>query len=355
MTRNIYALLVGINSYSGSVPNLSGCVNDVKSILELLQLRTKDGAFELKPLILTSGDPDNPNEEKPTRQAVIDAFRKHLRRAGQNDVALFYYSGHGSQELAPEPFWPLEPDHLNETIVCVDSRLPGNYDLADKELALLLQEVTTQDEHGRPKANAPHTVVILDACHSGSGTREADDTRIRLAQTDTRARPLSSYLVTPEAAKALADSDSARNGKDTADWFMPPRGRHVLLSACTANETAKERSLGDAQKPHGIFSYYLLELLQRSGPGLTYYDVLTRVRQQVTNTVAMQTPQIKSTDPKDQTASFLDGAVQPRPAFFQVNWSKNDDSWVLDAGCHAWHPGAGRQSNRDHAAGVVSI
>ena len=48
-----------------------------------------------------------------TRQAVVDAFRGHLGQAKKGDVALFYYSGHGSQEQAPEEFWKLEPDHLD--------------------------------------------------------------------------------------------------------------------------------------------------------------------------------------------------------------------------------------------------
>ena len=101
MSRTIYALLVGINDYLGGVTGLNGCVNDVKRMAEFLQLRTQGGEFELKPLTLTSGDRANASEVKPTRQVVIDGFRTHLCQAGPDDVALFYYSGHGSQEKAP--------------------------------------------------------------------------------------------------------------------------------------------------------------------------------------------------------------------------------------------------------------
>ena len=56
MPRTIYALLVGINEYLGTVGSLNGCVNDVKRMQEFLELRTKGGDFELEPLTLTSGD-----------------------------------------------------------------------------------------------------------------------------------------------------------------------------------------------------------------------------------------------------------------------------------------------------------
>ena len=201
MNRTIYALLVGINEYEGGVSNLHGCVPDVKHMHEFLEARTQAGDFVLNARVLTSGDPDNRNEIKPTKQALIDGFRQHLCNAGEKDIALFYYSGHGSQEVAPELFWPGEPDHLNETLVCADSRLPGHYDLADKELGWLIQEVASQDAQGTPKAGSPHVVVILDSCHSGSGTREVDDTLTRLAPTDQRLRPLDTYIFKPEAAK----------------------------------------------------------------------------------------------------------------------------------------------------------
>ena len=101
-----------------------------------------------------------------TRQGIIDAWRSHLGQAGPGDVALFYYSGHGSQENAPPEFWDFEPDRQNETLVCYDSRSSDGWVLADKELAQLISEVA---------ANGPHFTVILDCCHSGSGTRDADE------------------------------------------------------------------------------------------------------------------------------------------------------------------------------------
>ena len=123
--RTLYALLVGIDRYPEPIPRLYGCVNDIKRMQEYLQGRHDDSAFRLDlaaPLL----------DQQATRQAVIDEFQNHLGKAMKGDVALFYYSGHGSQERAPKEFWHLEPDKLDETIVCWDSRQPGHHDLADK-------------------------------------------------------------------------------------------------------------------------------------------------------------------------------------------------------------------------------
>ncbi len=101
MPRTVYALLVGIDQYPPPIPMLSGCVNDINEFEAYLKERIiKNGGRP--PQILTLRD------SQATRAAVIAGFREHLSQSGKDDVALFYYSGHGSQEQAPEQFWHLE-------------------------------------------------------------------------------------------------------------------------------------------------------------------------------------------------------------------------------------------------------
>ncbi|MEQ9552679.1 MAG: caspase family protein [Coleofasciculus sp. G3-WIS-01] len=65
--------------------------------------------------------------QEATRQAIIEGFQQHLCQAGSEDIVLFYYSGHGSQAKTPTEFWHLEPDRLEETLVCYDSRAEGGW------------------------------------------------------------------------------------------------------------------------------------------------------------------------------------------------------------------------------------
>ena len=217
MTGKIYALLVGINEYQGGVRGLNGCVNDVKNVLEFLRRRTQGGEYELHELVLTSGDRANPAEQRPTRQAVIDGFRQHLRQAGPDDIVFFYYSGHGSQEPAPPEFWRLEPDRLNETIVCYDSRAEGGCDLADKEIAVLLSEVAEKDAQ---------VITVFDSCHSGSISRDLD-TVARMTPADDRMRPVQSYL---GYESIITSPDVSPEEAATRVWFeVPQRPACALL------------------------------------------------------------------------------------------------------------------------------
>ena len=206
MSRTIYALLVGIDDYPAPIPKLRGCVNDIEAFADYLRERVAgDKGIVLKLKMLKNAE--------ATRQAAVDAFRGHLGQAKKGDIALFCYSGHGSQEQAPEEFWKIEPDHLDETLVCYDSRNAGSWDLADKEIAKLIGEVAAQ---------GPHFAVILDCCHSGSGTREIESV-VRRAPTDLRRRPIESFFVSVAEAEAASATRSVES-KD-ASRYAPPEGK----------------------------------------------------------------------------------------------------------------------------------
>jgi hypothetical protein len=313
--RTLYALFVGIDAYPAPVSPLNGCVNDVTRMVDLLAARVAGAADRFTPLVLTNA--------QATRAGIVDAWRSHLGQAGPNDVALFYYSGHGSQENAPPEFWDFEPDRLNETLVCYDSRLTGGWDLADKELAQLIAEVA---------ANGPHFAVILDCCHAGSGTRDADEVTLRQQMADTRTRPIASYIVTPQQAAALHGSRTGA-ARPAMPWAAIASGRHVLLAACRPEQTAKEtffRGQAGLEK-RGAFSFYVQDTLQQSGAALSYRDLFKRVNALVQQRVADQHPQIEASEPADLDRPFLGGALPAAPAAFTVS-SDKALGWVVDAG-----------------------
>jgi len=324
MARTIYALLVAIDDYPAPISPLRGCVNDIQRIKELLGLRIAGAGDHFDPLVLTN--------REATRLALIDGFRNHLGKAGPDDVVLFYYSGHGSQAPSPSEFWHLEPDHLDETLVCWDSRQPGNWDLADKELAQLISEVA---------AAGAHVAVILDCCHSGSGTRAVDDpnVRTRRLETDERLRPFETFLVAPGVV--APDPAAAASSLTGAGWFALPKGNHVLFSACRSDEEAKELYLGGEQR--GAFSYHLLDTLQRTGETLTYRDLFKRVNALVRTGVAQQSPQIESTHLQDIDLPFLGGAIVAGERYFTASFDKRRN-WVIDGGSvHGIAVGAGNE------------
>ncbi len=310
--RKLYALLVGIDQYPAGTKSLQGCGNDIQFFFDYLKGRVETEQFTFLPKVLFDQD--------ATRQAVIAGFRQHLSQAGPQDVALFYYSGHGSQEYAPEEFWPIEPDRLNETLVCYDSRLPGGHDLADKELSQLIAAVA---------ARAGHFLVVLDCCHSGSGTRIGEPPRegVRQIPVDTRPRPIESYEYLPERVLAAYEG-LAPAAERSSGWQMLPQGRHVLLAACQDRQTAKEYA---ADELHwGAFSYFLRRALEQANGVLTYRDLFKQAQARVRASVRDQSPQLEAVQAADLDLPFLGGALQPRPQYFTV--SHTGSAWRLDAG-----------------------
>lgn len=302
MSGAVHALLVGIDQYPEPAHRLAGCRNDVAAFEELLTLRVEPERLRLLTLV----------DEQATRDNVIAAFRAHLGKAKAGDSVLFYYAGHGSRERSPEVFWTVEPDRLDETLVLWDSRQPGGWDLADKELAALI----------RPLAAAgAHVAVILDSCHSGSGTRAfASGMKVRRFPLDVRDRPLESFL--PEV-QAVASARASESG-----WDLGDDGRHVLLAACCDDQEAAEYRTGGAHR--GAFSWYLLEALRQSPGAPTYRDLAASVRARVAANVQGQEPQVEATVDADLDRSFIEGAIQPRGKAFYA--AESEGEWWMDGG-----------------------
>lgn len=127
----IWAVIIGAARYS-HMPALRYTDDDAYQIYAFLK-SPEGGALpdnQLKLLI----------DEDATRGNILHAMRSIFLRADQNDVVLFYFSGHGLQGS----FLPVDYDGYNNL-------------LKHEEINNLLKA-----------SKAKHKLVIADACHSGS-------------------------------------------------------------------------------------------------------------------------------------------------------------------------------------------
>lgn len=298
MPNRVYALLVGINDYPPEVPSLAGCVNDVDRFHAYLKAHSEPASLAVE--VLTNG--------AATRAAVIAGFRSHLGQAKAGDVALFQYCGHGARWASNAAFRPFFPDGMDEGLVCADSRRPGGYDLSDKELAVLVSELAR---------TGAHVAVLLDSCHSGSGTRGADafrGLRPRLAHDVTTERPLDTYL----------DGHYARL-RDVHSSLSIPAARHILLAACERGQLAQES--GDT----GVFTSTLIEVLEKSGGALSYADLFVRCRAAVRSRAFDQDPQFEAYEGFDAYAGFM-GRSTTRETRGRYLVSCNEGVWTAECG-----------------------
>ncbi|RRA99874.1 caspase family protein [Larkinella rosea] len=313
----LYALIVGIDDYRGDLilqgqvrfPALGGCVADAQKIRRYLK---NDPAFDSQIRFLQDSEAD--------KSSVVKAFQEHLGQAQEGDIALFYFSGHGTQEWADTTVWKHETDGKLECIVChYTEQTLDDFLLSDKELRYLIHELSTKK---------PHIVTIFDCCHSGDNTRNG-----ALVQAVFK-KDLPKEKRIPFVFKKrtwehfiFGQQISADTIRDQGDAMALPEGTHIQLSACESDESAMEVS------GEGVFTKTLLNVLRASAGDLSYYTLRSRVRQYLRN-VFEQKPRIYVANGDDALlyATFLNRPGQPgQSAIGEVTYNPKN-GWQLSLG-----------------------
>lgn len=316
----IYALLVGINKYldEKKISELKGCENDVDLFAETLTNRfgkkNDDGYLKIKTLKTTEA----------TRPDVIRSFKSHLiDQVGEADIAVFYFSGHGAQSLTHRLLKDEEPDGLDESLVCYDSRHNGRPDLRDKDLSHLLSELED--------TGCKHIAVFLDSCHSGHGTRVigSEEQGSRLTDIDETEHPWQSYL--------FAEDKPTPTTVEEAKKQLPKHAKHLLMSGCRDDQLSIEQKQGANGKYHGLFTYALCEALNTIQYPVSYHELRSRAFARIQSKYPNQTPQLEAAGGAEGLEPIL-GGDNLLPVKLLVTYDKKN--WVVNVGAmHGFHRG----------------
>jgi len=235
----IYALLIGINDYP--IQPLGGCVDDVKKMVDYLDLLESD-TVEVEKLLLTDAE--------AKKEAIVESIESFLGQATDRDVALFYYSGHGAYESSNNRF----PEQHNNYLECLVSHFgpdqKSGYLLADKEIRYLLGKLP----------HHPHLVTVFDCCHAGDAVRDSTEE----GQLKRIAKPFP-YRAYEEFIFHKVISEDDLDKKSTAKNF--PFKNHVHIAACSSSQSSWEDAEG------GVFTRYLLTLLKATNNKISYQDI----------------------------------------------------------------------------------
>ena len=308
--RTLHALIVGIDDYADDkILNLEAAVHDSERVAKYFQdNQTENYVANIKTL----------QDKNATRQNIIDTFQTHLidSNASEDDVLLFYYSGHGGQELAGDAFQRFSPSGKLENLACHDASLKsGKGFLADKELRWLIYQAAR---------SGAHFLSISDSCHSGGNTRGVGVHKLpkgqaRLSGLAERPRNNNEFLF----ADKIDFKKLATNSLDD----VIPQGNHISIAACQSHESAFEVSAG------GIFTTGFLNFLNNSKGDISYFDLKSRIKSFVGGQFD-QVPQVYCSheDPKFLFQTFLGGVLKDKPVYANVSYNHVNRKWEIDKG-----------------------
>lgn len=131
-----FALIIGIDKYSGEWKPLTNAVNDAKAVQQ--QLSSKYEFFSIRTLF----------NEQATRANILSEYEWLMANIKENDNLLIFYSGHGDyNDVLQKGFW-----------VPVDAKNSSMSGLiANTDIQAFLSGIKSK-----------HTLLIADACFSGS-------------------------------------------------------------------------------------------------------------------------------------------------------------------------------------------
>ncbi len=139
------ALLIG-NNYEGTESELDGCINDSTAMEGMLEGLSNSYTVTRKNEVTAGG--------------ILDSIPVAFKGATENDVSLFYYSGHGVYDFYDEE--GTEPTDATGALCGIDCD-DYYYDSEGYDGYVSMEELAAQLSKVPGKI-----IVILDSCHSGA-------------------------------------------------------------------------------------------------------------------------------------------------------------------------------------------
>ncbi len=217
---NYYAVICGISDYLYA-SDLTYCDDD---------------AWDVRDALLAWGNWDNANitmliDSAATKNAIHTAILNMGSIADEDDICLFYFSGHGSNYTEFEAPYD-ESDGLDEYLITHDTEY--------------IDDAISDDEFGDWIGGLPTNkcIVLLDACFSGGQIKGLGATGETLT-----AKGIGS-IVPQKGDGFAADLIKTMRTKDLDDYCPG-----VVLTACDDDEECYE----SPSLQNSIFTYYLVE------------------------------------------------------------------------------------------------
>ncbi len=209
--------------------------------------------------------------QQATKIGIVSVFKRMAASCKQGDVVYIHYSGHGQQMTDVHND---EKDGLDECWIPYDAyrkasrTYHGEKHLTDDELNVYLNAI-----RNKIGANGK-LLVVIDACHSGDGTRGNDDDVVRGVEDTLKVDNLNArgLYETFEAVKSFFMGDNG-NEKVINAKAKPLAERWITISACRSDQVNIEMK----NPAVGKLTYALWQEL-KNGEKVNNEEFMKRIR-----------------------------------------------------------------------------
>ena len=233
------ALLVGVSDYGNTMedPNKWANISGANDIVLLSPLFTEYG-YSVTSLV----------DSKATHAGITNALAELAKESKKGDTVYIHFSMHG------QPFEDLngdEEDGWDEALIPVDAEMlyaegvyEGKNHLLDDELEVYFNDIRSKI------GSEGQLVVVLDACHSGTGVR-GDNEHIR-GTREGFTRSGKDYM--PDRTNETNDyfTISTTNGQSPI----------TVLEACRSYQVNREVRDVETNTWYGSLSYYIAQSMK---------------------------------------------------------------------------------------------
>jgi pimeloyl-ACP methyl ester carboxylesterase len=208
------ALCIGIDHYR-HIPQLSGCVNDMRSWSGALE----GLGFEVQTM----------GEEEATGEAIIERLRSFIGSAAAGDRLVVQFAGHGTQFDDPSGD---ETDRKDSALCAIDCGGP------DGRGGIVLDDDIFEALRLLPAGAA--MTAFIDCCHSGTMTRALGAPPLGAAPGDARPRFVRPTAEMQEAYQRMKQEKSRSGSGVSRSLTGEPGLIGVQFAACQDSEVAFE-------------------------------------------------------------------------------------------------------------------
>ncbi len=308
-----YALIVAIGDYPDPGKNGWGKISSANDVPLV------EGALEKQGF-----KPDNITvlkDSAATKEGIKNAFDKLIARVHAGDIVVVHFSSHGEQI---EDDNGDEMDNLDECIVPYGAvysydkekfkqYAPGYFrdDEFGQKVTLLRNKLTGKGD----------LLVLLDACHSGTGTRGVSDLLPRGAKDPMVSDDFDMNKINaPDNNGVFKDNDGAQLSSDAATY--------VVISGAQAKEFNYE-CYDDNGNAVGSLSYAFSKTASQLKDKTSYRGLFAQIENIMRDKAPRQKPVLEG-DGIDRSL-FGGNFISQKPYFNVKKWN-TDDEFVLDGG-----------------------